>query len=383
MAAGIAVGVWAPEFARQLAPVANIFLRLIRSIIAPLLVGVLVVSMAGTGGLREMGRIGLKCVVYFEAVTTIALLLGWAAIAWLQPGTGMTMGSEKAAPLVPPNFQSIVENLVPSSLLDALARGDVLQIVIFCLLFGAAAAAVGKRAASVIDFCDALRSVAFQYTSCVMYLAPAGVFAAMAATIGENGLGVLSSLGKFVAVAWAAQLLYALFLMAALRLTRAPFGSFWEAIREPLLVAFGTTSSAAALPPALRNLERYGVPRAALGIAMPLGLSFNLGGSTVHLAMAAFFVAQAAQIELSVTQQLMILVTLKLTSKGVAGVPRANFVVLTALFASFGLPMEGLAMLLGVDALVDPVRTSVNVLSNAVGPVVIAKWEGQTISAQT
>ncbi len=383
MAAGIAVGIWAPEFARQLAPLASIFLRLIRSIIAPLLVGVLVVSMAGTGGLREMGRIGLKCVVYFEAVTTVALLLGWAAIAWLQPGTGMALGSEKAAPLVPPNFQSIVENLVPSSLMDALSRGDVLQIVIFCLLFGAAAAAVRQRATKVIAFCDALRSVAFQYTSYVMYAAPVGVFAAMAATIGENGLGVLSSLGKFVAVAWAAQLVYALFLAGLLRLTRAPFPGFWHAIQEPMLVAFGTTSSAAALPPALRNLERYGVPRAVLGIAMPLGLSFNLGGSTVHLAMAAFFVAQAAQIPLSVTQQLMILLTLKLTSKGVAGVPRANFVVLTALFASFGLPLEGLAMLLGVDALVDPVRTSINVLSNSVAPVVIAKWEGQNIRHQT
>lgn len=381
--AGVVLGFAAPDVARQLTPISDIFLRLIRAIIAPLLFGVLVRAIASAGETRNLGRIGLKAIVIFEVLTTIALLLGWLAAVLVQPGTGVALPRDAGVPAAAPMaFVTVLTNVFPTSIIDAMARGDVLQIVVFSLLFGLAAMSLGEKARPFLSFVDSLTEISFRFTRLVMLLAPAAVFAAMAAAIGGGGLNALAGLARFAGAAWAGQLFFLLVVLGgALALARVPLARFAAHVREPFLVAFATTSSAAALPQTLENLDRFGVPRPILGVVAPLSLSLNLCGSTLHLALATLFVAQAAGVILTLDQQLMILLTLKLTSKGVAGIPRGNFVVLAALFPSFGLPMEGLALLLGIDALIDPVRTSVNVVGHCTAPALVARWEGAPLDA--
>ncbi len=380
--AGVALGFAAPGFAKQLTPISDVFLRLIRAIIAPLLFGVLVRAVAGAGGVAHLGRIGLKAVIVFEVFTTVALLLGWFTAALFRPGEGVALPRETVAPAAAPaSFLTVLINAFPTSIVDAMARGDVLQIVVFCLLFGLAALMLGEKARPFLNVIDSLTDIAFGFTRLVMLLAPAAIFAAMAAAIGGGGLNALAGLARFAGAAWSAQLVFLLVVIGgALVLARVPLRRFAAHSREPFLVAFATTSSAAALPQTLENMERLGVPRLILGVVAPLSLSLNLCGSTLHLALATSFVAQAAGVSLTLEQQLMILLTLKLTSKGVAGIPRGNFVVLAALFPSFGLPMEGLALLLGIDALIDPVRTSVNVTGHCAAPAIVARWEGAKLA---
>ncbi len=381
MVAGVALGSAAPELSVQLAVVSNIFLRLVKSIIAPILLGLLVSAFGGAASLRGLGRLGWKSLLYFEVMTTIALLMGWGAVMLVRPGDGISLGAQTSQAAKAPGFGETLERSVPNSIFDSMARGDVLQIVVFCLLFGIAANAIGEKARPVLSLAESLSAVAFRYTHFVMCLAPPAVFCAMAATVGENGFGVLSALGKLVATAYVTQALYAILVLGGvLVLFRVPVRRFVDAAKEPFFIAFGTTSSAAALPKALENMAEFGVPKQVLGLVMPLGLSFNLAGSTLHLAMATLFVAQAAGMHLSFTSQAMILLTLKLTSKGVAGIPRANFIVLSALFPAYGIPMEGLPVLLGVDAVIDMIRTGVNILGHCVAPVVITRWEGQPFS---
>ncbi len=380
--AGVALGFAAPGFSRQLTPISDIFLRLIRAIIAPLLFGVLVRAVAGAGEVRHLGRIGLKSIVVFEVATTLALLLGWGAAALFRPGEGVMLPRGEAVPAAAPlSFATVLTNVFPTSIVDAMARGDVLQIVVFCLLFGLAALALGEKAKPFLAVVDSLAEIAFRFTRIVMLLAPAAILAAMASTIAGGGLNALAGLARFAGTAWAAQLVFLLLVIGGgLLACGVPLRRFATHSREPFLVAFATTSSAAALPQTLENMERFGVPRPILGVVAPLSLSLNLNGSTLHLGLATLFVAQAAGIHLTLDQQLMLLLTLKLTSKGVAGIPRGNFVVLAALFPSFGLPMEGLALLLGIDALIDPVRTSVNVTGHCAAPAIVARWEGATLA---
>ncbi len=376
-AAGLALGFITPEFSRQLGFLSDIFLRLIRSIIAPVLVGVLIRAIAGAGSLGNLGRLGWKSVLYFEGSTTIALLLGWFIVAFWRPGEGLELPAHSSLPAEPLGFVQFLTNAVPTSVIDAMARGDVLQIVVFCFLFGLACLSLGEKARPIVELADSLTEVAFRYTDYVMYLAPMAVLAAVAQTVANRGSGSLAGLVRFIGAAWFAQALFLILVFGGtLALFRIPVLRFVHFAREPFLIAFATTSSAAALPQTLENMQRFGVPKRILGVIAPLSLSLNLNGSTIHLAMATLFVAQAADLHLSFQQQLFILLTLKLTSKGVAGVPRANFVILAALFEGYGLPREGLAMLLGVDALIDPVRTSVNVVSHCISPVAIASWEG-------
>ena len=383
MVAGTCFGFVWPDLAARLGFLSELFLRLIRSIIAPVLVGVLIRAIAGAGTIRDLGRLGWKSAVCFEAATTSALLLGWLAVLLVRPGVGMTLGSPAAEQPESISLAEALESAVPTSIVDALARGDILQIVVFCFVFGIACLSVGRKARPVVEFADALAEVAFRYTDYVMYLAPVAVFAAAANVVAGGGAGTLEGLASFVATAWIVQGLFlALFLMGCLALCGVPLRRFAQFAREPFLIGFATTSSAAALPTTLENLQRFGVPRRILGVVAPLSLSLNLNGSTMHIAMATLFVAQAAGIEISIEQQVVMLLTLKLTSKGVAGVPRANFVVLAALFEGHGLPMEGLAVLLGIDALIDPVRTSVNVVSHCAAPTVVARWEGVAFPAK-
>jgi proton glutamate symport protein len=384
MAAGIALGIAAPGFAIQLSPVSNIFLRLIRSIIAPLIFGTLVYGIAGSGDLKRMGRIGLKAIVYFEVVTTAALFLGLAAVNLVRPGAGLKLTATAAEPAIAqakPTLGSTIEHVFPASIIDAMARGDVLEIVVFAFLFGAACAAIGVKAKPVVAFCESLAEVMFRYTNYVMYLAPLGVAAAIAVTVAGKGSGVLFGLGKLILTMYAAQIVFvALVLGSVVALFRIPAAAFFRAVREPFLIAFSTASSEAALPLALENMEQFGVPRHIAAFVLPTGYSFNLDGSTLYLSLASVFIAQAAGVELTLSQQLLMMLTLMLTSKGVAGVPRAALVVLAGTLASFRLPMEGVAVLLGIDAVMDMARTSVNVLGNCLASAVVARWEGVTFS---
>jgi proton glutamate symport protein len=379
MAAGVALGAFAPGVARQLGPVSAIFLRLIRSIVAPLIFGTLVYGIAGGGDLKRMGRIGLKAIVYFEIVTTFALFLGLAAVNLVRPGAGMHLSltsAEAALPQQPPAAGSIIEHVFPASIVDAMARGDVLEIVVFAFLFGAACAAIGAKAKPVVAFCESLAEVMFRYTRYVMYLAPLGVGAAIAVTVGGKGFGVLFGLGKLILTMYVALVLFVVLVLGAVvLLVRIPVAAFYRAVREPFLIAFSTASSEAALPLAIENMEQFGVPKHIVAFVIPTGYSFNLDGTTLYLSLASVFVAQAAGVNLSFGQQLLMMLTLMLTSKGVAGVPRAALVILAGTLSTFRLPMEGVAVLLGIDALMDMARTSVNVLGNCLASAVVARWE--------
>jgi proton glutamate symport protein len=383
MAAGVALGIGAPEFAKQLGPVSNVFLRLIRSIIAPLLFGTLVAGIAGGGDMKQMGRIGLKAIVYFEVVTTFALFLGLGVVNLVRPGEGVPIqatAAEAAIPQTPTTLTSVLEHTFPASIIDAMARNDVLQVVVFTFLFGAACAAVGAKAEPVVRFCSALAEVMFRYTRYVMYLAPLGVGAAIAVTVGTKGVAVLFGLGKLILTMYASLFLFVVVVLGAVVLIfRIPLASFYRAVREPFLIAFSTASSEAALPLALENMEQYGVPKHIVGFVIPTGYSFNLDGTTLYLSLASMFVAQAAGVHFSLGGQLLMMLTLMLTSKGVAGVPRAALVVLAGTLTTFHLPAEGFAILLGVDALLDMARTSVNVLGNCLASAVVARWEGYKV----
>lgn len=380
MAAGIAFGFVAPGPASQLGVLSNIFLRLIKSIIAPLLFGTLVAGIASTGSVKAMGRIGVKAIVYFEIVTTVALFLGLAAVNLVRPGDGMRLeasAAELAVPKTQTSVGAILEHTFPASIIDAMARGEVLQIVVFSFLFGAAAAASGAAAVPVVSFAESLAEIMFRYTRYVMYLAPLGVGAAMAVTVSTKGIGVLYGLGKLIATMYAAQFLFVVGVLGAvIALSRIPLRPFLQAVKEPFLIAFSTASSEAALPRALQNMERFGVPRHIVGFVMPTGYSFNLDGTTLYLSLASVFVAQAAGVEMSFGQQILMMLTLMLTSKGVAGVPRAALVILAGTLGTFGLPLEGAAVLLGIDAVMDMARTSVNVVGNCLATAVVARWEG-------
>jgi len=383
MAAGVLLGVFAPDIARQLGPVSAVFLRLIRSIVALLIFATLVVGIAGSGGSKNMGRIGAKAILYFEIVTTLALFLGLAAVNLVRPGLGVPISQSTAdkIPQATTTVGSFVEHIVPVSLIDAMARNDVLQVVVFAFLFGAACAAIGAKAAPVVAFCGSLAEVMFQYTKYVMYLAPFGVGAAIAVTVGSKGIGVLFGLSKLILTMYGSAVLCVLLILwPAIPLFRIPAGKFYRAIREPVMIAFSTASSEAALPLALENMERFGVPKHIVGFVIPTGYSFNLVGSTLYLSLASVFVAQAAGVHLSLGEQLLMMLTLMLTSKGVAGIPRAALVILSGTLTTFHLPLEGAAVLLGVDALLDMARTAINVLGNCLASAVVARWEGYKLT---
>jgi proton glutamate symport protein len=380
MAAGVALGVTASDIARQLGPVSNIFLRLIKSILAPLLFSTLVYGIAGAGDVKTMGRIGLKAIVYFELVTTIALLLGLTAVNIVKPGVGVPLSQtaeEAAAPQTKTTLSGMLEHTFPASVVDAMARGEVLQIVVFAFLFGAACAAVGAKAKPVIELCGSIAEVMFRYTRYVMYLAPLGVGAAMAVTVGGKGFTVLIGLGKLIATMYVAQVIFVFGVLGTVAmLARVPLRRFYQAVKEPFLIAFSTASSEAALPLALENMEQFGVPKHIVAFVLPTGYSFNLDGTTLYLSLASVFVAQAAGVDMSPWQQVVMMLTLMLTSKGVAGVPRSALVIMAGTLATFQLPMEGVAVLLGIDAVMDMARTSVNVLGNCLASAVVARWEG-------
>ena len=382
---GILLGVFFPNFAKSLAPISNIFLRLIKSIIGPLLFGTLVSGIASAGELKIMGRIALKAIAYFEVATTLALVIGLVIVNLSQPGAGLTLTPNPGASAAPAGRVSLIgtlEHAVPNNLFEALAQNDVLQMVVFFFLFGAACSAVGAKAQPVVNFAEAVAQVMFRYTKYVMYTAPFGVGAAIAVTIGSKGAGVLLSLGKLIATLYLAQaLVVVLVLGSSLVIAGVPIKRFVRAVRQPWVLAFSTASSEAALPLALENMELLGIPKHIVGFVLPTGYSFNLVGSALYLSLASLFVAQAAGTRMPLSTQIMMMLTLMLTSKGVAAVPRAALVILAGTIGQFNLPMEGVSLLLGVDALMDMARTSVNLLGNCLATAVVARWEGIELPA--
>jgi proton glutamate symport protein len=382
MFAGIGVGHYFPEFGQDTAFVSNIFLRLIKSIIAPLLFATLVFGIAGSGSAKAMGRIGVKALIYFNVTTLGALALALLSVNYFRPGEGVSIdaGVKPELPEAKASIIGVLENAVPTSILDAMARNEVLQLVVFCFLFGTACIAMGEKAKPVVDFCRSLGDVMFEYTKYVMYLAPLGVGAAIASVVGAKGIGVLLGLGKLIGSLYVALLGYIVLVMGAVVLIfRIPIGRFLKAAKDPYVLAFSTASSEAAFPMAMQNMEKFGVPRHIVSFVLPTGYSFNLDGSTLYLALASVFVAQAAGVEMTLTQQLTMVATLMLTSKGVAAVPRAALVILAGTLTTFNLPLEGIAIILGVDTLMDMGRTSVNLLGNCLATAVVARWEGHDL----
>ncbi len=381
---GILLGWLKPDWGIAARPLSVLFLNLIKSVIAPLIFSTLVIGIAGTGDIRQVGRIGLKALVYFEIVTTFALFIGLGAVNLTKPGVGVSLKAtaEEAAArglittAKPQSFGDLIAHLSPPSIIKAMAEGDVLQIVVFTVIFALAITSIGDKAKPVVVWCESLAGIMFRFTEFVMKFAPVGVGAAMANTVGHSGLGVLKNLGVLVGTLYGALLFFLLFVLLPVALIfRVPLRDFWNAVKTPATIAFATTSSESALPKAMENMERLGVPRRIVGFVLPTGYSFNLDGTTLYLSLASIFVAQAAGVHMSFWHQLVMLLTLMLTSKGVAGVPRASLVILLGTLASFNLPAEGVLVILGVDELMDMARTCVNVIGNCLATVVVAIWE--------
>ena len=383
MLAGAEFGEDFHSVAIHLNVISKIFLNLIKTIIAPLLFGTLVVGIAGHSNLRQVGRMGWKSILYFEIVSTIALLIGLFAINFSKAGVGVSVPasmSQSVLPEVPKQtWDQVILHVFPENIAKSIAEGQVLQIVVFSILFGIAVALVKEKYRKpMVRFAESLSEVMFKFTNIIMYSAPLAVFAAIAYSVGHMGIGILVNLGQLLATLYMALLMFLLFvLLPVILILKIPLIKFIKAVSEPATLAFATTSSEAALPIAMENMERFGVPRKIVAFVIPTGYSFNLDGTTLYLALASIFVAQIAGIHLSFETQLVMMLTLMLTSKGVAGVPRASLVILLGTAANFGLPAWPIFIILGIDELMDMARTAVNVIGNCLATVVIAKWEGE------
>jgi proton glutamate symport protein len=382
MAIGAEIGCDFPEKAIALRVLSLVFLRLIKTIIAPLIFATLVVGIAGHTNLRQVGRMGVKALVYFEVVTTLALFIGLAAINLTRAGVGVKAPESLPSADVKGQSQTFTEvilHVFPENIAKSVAEGQVLQVVVFSVLFGISLALVpDDRRRPLLAVAEGLSETMFKFTNIVMYFAPVGVGAAIAYTVGHMGFQILKNLFLLLATLYLALGAFLLLvLLPVALLARVPLRRFVQAVAEPVSIAFATTSSEAALPLAMEKMEELGVPRSVVAFVMPTGYSFNLDGSTLYLSLASVFVAQAAGIALPLGAQLLMVFTLMLTSKGVAGVPRATLVILLGTAASFGLPEWPILAILGIDELMDMARTSVNVIGNCLATVVVARWEGQ------
>ncbi|HVU18377.1 MAG TPA: cation:dicarboxylase symporter family transporter [Candidatus Didemnitutus sp.] len=364
--------------------VRDIFLHLIKAMIAPLIFASVVQGFAGTGDMKKARRIGWKSLLYFEVLTTLALVVGLLVVNLLRPGAGVHLDADPPTAGVarPLSLAEIILHIFPTSLFDAMARNDVLQVVCFAVFFAMAVIAAGEAGRPVLTFFGSLTQVMFKFAGVIMKFAPFGVGAAIAVTVADQGLGSLLGLGKLIFTLYLALVVFVVLVLGTvIRLARVPLRPFIRAVREPFTLAFATANSEAALPKAFENMERLGVPRSIVGFVLPAGYSFNLDGSTLHLAVASVFIAQAAESShgtpFGIVQQVLMMLTLMLTSKGVAAVPRASFVILVGAIGQFNLPAAGAFLILGVDALLDMARTSVNVLGNCLASVVVARWEGE------
>lgn len=382
MLIGGEIGIDRPHLAEHLRVFGDIFLRLIKMIVAPLIFATLVTGIAGHSNLRSVGRMGLKSIVYFEIVTTLALFIGLVAINLTRAGEGLAISQPAAAPTIPTttplHWDDVLLHTFPENIAKSVAENQILQVAVFAFLFGIALLRVPEaRRAPMLRFCESLSDTMFSLTKIVMYFAPIGVGAALAYTVGHMGVAVLLPLLRLLLTGYGALIAFWLFVFVPVALlARLPLRKFAHAVAEPASIAFATSTSEAALPAAMEMMEEFGVPRQIVAFVIPLGYSFNLDGSTLYLSLASVFVAQAAGIHMPFSQQLFMVFTLMLTSKGVAGVPRAVLVVLLATAATFQLPTEPIFLILGIDALMDMARTATNVVGNCLASAVVARWEG-------
>jgi len=380
---GVAIGAWLPSVGIAIEPLGTVFLRMIKSLVVPLIFATLVVGIAGQGSdMRGVGRLALRSIIYFEVVTTLALVIGLFVVDVMRPGAGVSLtavtseqGTELASKMT--TFSGFLEHVVPQSFVDAAAHNEALQIVFWSILFAVALTRVKPAPrTTMLAFCESLAEVTFRMVDLVMLFAPIGIGAAIAATIGHHGLGVLGSLGKLVLTLYVALVLFVVLVLLPVAVAaRVPVRAFLKAVREPALIAFSTSTSEAALPSSLEQMEAFGVPRRIVAFVIPTGYSFNLAGSTLYLAVTALFAAQAGGVAMPLSRQVVMMLTLMLTSKGVAGVSRAGLVILAGALAEFGLPVQAVALILGVDVFMDMARTTVNVVGNCLASAVLARWE--------
>jgi proton glutamate symport protein len=385
MLAGGELGADAPAFAVGLRVFSDIFLRLIKTIVAPLILGTLITGIAAHGQMRSLGRMGLKALIYFEVLTTIAMLIGLAAINITHAGVGLDVQQHapanvtRPAPAAPLRWDEVLLHSFPENIAKSVADNQILQVAVFAVLFGVAMGRLSaEHRAPLLRVIESFTETMFAFTNVVMYYAPIGVGAAMAYTVGQMGPGVLLHLGRLLLTLYAALLAFGLLgLLPVALIAGVPVRRFLRAVAEPATIAFATSTSEAALPRAMEAMEALGVPRRIVAFVIPAGYSFNLDGSTLYLSLASVFVAQAAGVHMGWKQQMFMVGTLMLTSKGVAGVPRATLIVLLATVAMFRLPEEPIFVILGIDALMDMARTSVNVVGNCLASAVVARWEGE------
>ncbi len=383
LALGIIFGYLFPAYGEALKPAGDIFIRMIKMIVVPLVFSSLIMGIAGTGDFKKLGRLGAKAIIWFEVATTMALVIGLAVVNILKPGVGvaitsMDSGSAVAAAKKTIDMAQMIVNIVPTNIVDAAGRGDMLQIVLFSTFFGIAAAAMGAKGEPVIKLATSVAEIMFKFTHYVMKLAPIGVFALIAFTVGKFGLGMLIPLAKLIVALYLALILFVLVVLCGASLiVRVNFFHLLRALKEPIMIAFSTASSEAALPLAMEKLEKFGLPKHIVTFVLPTGYTFNLDGSTLYSALAVVFIAQVYGVPFDISHQLLMLVTLMLSTKGIAAVPGASLIVIAGTAAAFGLPVEGVAIILGVDRVLDMARTTCNLIGNCVAAVVVARWEDE------
>ncbi|MCB9072240.1 MAG: cation:dicarboxylase symporter family transporter [Bdellovibrionaceae bacterium] len=385
---GLLIGVYLPETAHMIKPFRTLFLNGVKCIIAPLIFASVVTGINSAGSVSGLGKTGLRAILWFELATTMALVIGLVFVNWLKPGSGLSIGSTHvtqdivSASQTTMSLEKFIEHILPTNFAEAIVKGDVLQIVLFSVIFGVAILLAGEKAKPVLLLCTSLNEIMFKFTEIIMYLAPIGVGAAIAGSVAEHGLAVLLPMAKLVGTLYLALVVFVItVLVPALIYAKVKIKKFFLELRPSLVLAFATTSSESAYPMAFQSLENMGIKNRIASFVLPLGYSFNLDGSTLYLAIASVFISQAAGIELSVGTQITMMLTLMLTTKGVAAVPRASLVVLSATLTAFGLPLEGLVLIIGVDEFMDMARTTVNLLGNCVATTVVARWEREPLFA--
>ena len=353
-------------------------------IVVPLIFSSLIMGIAGTGDFKKLGRLGAKAIIWFEIATTLALFVGMLVANVFEPGAGVAMATGAdtatvaAAAKKTIDMTQMIVNIVPTNVIDAMGRGDMLQIILFSTFFGVAAAHMGEKGKPVVTLAVSVAEIMFQFTNYVMRLAPIGVFALIAFTVGKFGLGMLIPLAKLIGSLYFALVLFLFLLVgSASVILRINFFHLIRAIKEPILIAFSTASSEAALPIAMEKLEQFGVPKHIVTFVLPTGYTFNLDGSTLYSALAVIFIAQVYNIDFPIATQLIMLLTLMMSTKGIAAVPGASLIVIAGTAAAFGLPVEGIGIILGVDRILDMARTACNLVGNCVAAVVVARWEGE------
>ena len=384
---GVIFGWIAPQYAVKMGVLADIFLRMIKMIIAPLIFATLTVGIAGHSDIKHLGRIGLKAIIYFEIATTLALIIGLVMANILKPGMGFDIEVSSASLAMVDKMQTsnivhhigfvdLLVDVFPESVIDAMAKGHLLQIVVFAIFFAISISSCGAKAKPVLDIMRSMCDIMFKFTQYVMKFAPLGVFGAISATIGQSGIKILFSYAKLIGITYLSLFAFVvLVLLLACKIIKVPFWDLLRTIKTPALLAFTTATSEAALPKAMEQMEKFGVPKDIVSFVMPMGYTFNLDGSTLYLTLATLFCAQIAGITIPLEQQLMIILALMLTSKGIAGVPRVSLVILTGTLTNFGLPIVGVAVLLGIDQILDMGRTTINLIGNCVATAVVARWE--------